>query len=308
MHRLVHLLGMGRDYRLRWRYDGEGAVLEEKRETGWQAVEQGNLRERFPISIYSQKQINELAANLRGLLEVVDRSPQVDRPAWDRLWEDVKSRCLVSLPSGQCGSLQCSGGRIPAEGKPDQFISVRGIIRIDIPKSLYVHQSPNGYFHRVGSAKRQMPPDILARLFQQRSQARLIRFDEQAVATAGPDVLEKVLWNKFKSPLSPGNDEEFLLKLNLLTQDAEGNICPSVSGILMACPAPETYVTNAYIQAVAYRGTLRNADYQTDARDITGQCCGTQGLFHPGFQNSPSSVFRQTGIIFTRNHPQYHDD
>lgn len=49
------------------------------------------------------------------------------------------------------------------------------IIRIDIPRSLFVHQSPGGYFQRIGSSKRQMKPEGLARLFQQRSQVRLRR-------------------------------------------------------------------------------------------------------------------------------------
>ncbi|MCI5221142.1 MAG: transcriptional regulator [Candidatus Electrothrix sp. AR4] len=144
------------------------------------------------------------------------------------------------------------------------------ILRIDVPKSLYVHQSPNGYFHRIGSSKRQMAPDVLARLFQQRSQARIIRFDEQAVITALPNCLEKTLWKKFKTPFSPDDDDEFLLKLKLLTQDEDGKICPSVSGILMATQQPEQYITNAFIQAVCYRGKERNAAYQSDARDICG--------------------------------------
>ncbi|WPD24426.1 MAG: ATP-binding protein [Candidatus Electrothrix scaldis] len=144
------------------------------------------------------------------------------------------------------------------------------ILRIDVPKSLYVHQSPNGYFHRIGSSKRQMAPDVLARLFQQRSQARIIRFDEQAVMTALPNSLEKTLWQKFKTPLSPNDDDEFLLKLKLLTQDEDGKVCPSVSGVLMATQQPEQFITNAFIQAVCYRGKERNAAYQTDARDICG--------------------------------------
>ena len=144
------------------------------------------------------------------------------------------------------------------------------IVRVDVPKSLYVHQSPGGYFHRIGSSKRQMMPDVLARLFQQRSQARIIRFDEQSVTTAPRDCLEKALWEKFKTPLSPSDDEEFLLKLKLLTQDEDGKICPSVSGILMASEQPQKFITNAFIQAVFYRGTERNAAYQLDARDIEG--------------------------------------
>lgn len=78
------------------------------------------------------------------------------------------------------------------------------------------------------------------------------------------------MWDKFKTPLSPKDDEEFLLKLKLLTQDEDGNLCPSVSGVLMATHQPQEIISNAFIQAVAYRGTERNAAYQLDARDIFG--------------------------------------
>ena len=146
----------------------------------------------------------------------------------------------------------------------------RVIIRIDVPRSLFVHQSPSGYFHRIGSSKRQMTPEILARLFQQRSQARIIRFDEQSVTTAPRESLDSILWEKFRTPLSPKEDEEFLLKLKLLTHDEDSKICPSVGGLLMTCQHPEEYITNAFIQAVAYRGRERNASYQLDAKNVTG--------------------------------------
>ncbi|MFO1357689.1 hypothetical protein [Plasticicumulans sp.] len=55
------------------------------------------------------------------------------------------------------------------------------MLRIDVPRSLFVHRSPGGYRLRVGSGQREMAPDYLARLFQQRGQARLIHFDEQPV-------------------------------------------------------------------------------------------------------------------------------
>lgn len=91
---LLELHRRGKNYQLRWRFDGQGAVLEEEAESGWQEIETGDLKERFPISIFSQKQINELASNPRGLLEIVDRSPEVDRPEWQSRWEGVKSRFL----------------------------------------------------------------------------------------------------------------------------------------------------------------------------------------------------------------------
>jgi predicted HTH transcriptional regulator len=196
---------------------------------------------------------------------------------------DDKSRTVVGIPEdkldvvetwvrGICNDLItpqlfCRIRKLPVMAADG---SERIIIRIDVPKSLYVHQSPTGYYYRIGSSKRQMPPDVLARLFQQRSQARMIRYDEQPVNAAHRDSLDKALWNKFKTSLSPEDDEEFLLKMKLLTLDEDGNVCPTVSGILMATHQPHEIISNAFIQAVAYRGTERNAAYQLDARDIAG--------------------------------------
>lgn len=146
----------------------------------------------------------------------------------------------------------------------------RVVIRIDIPRSLYVHKSPNGYFQRIGSSKRQMPPDLLARLFQQRSQAWVIRFDEQPVPEAPIECLEKELWQRFQTPLSPDDDREFLSKLKLLAEDMDGNIRPTVSGVLIAAKRPDEWLPNAFIQAVCYRGTERNAAYQLDQKDFCG--------------------------------------
>lgn len=144
------------------------------------------------------------------------------------------------------------------------------IVRIDVPQSLFVHQSPGGYYRRIGSSKRQMKPDVLARLFQQRSQVRLIRFDEQTVSTAHFNDLEPKLWNRFRTVISPTNDQEFLEKMKLISKDADDIVRPTVSGVLMTNDAPESFIASAYIQAVCYRGTERNATYQLDAKDITG--------------------------------------
>ncbi len=92
---LLDIHRRGKDFRLRWRFDGQGAVLEEQTDSGcWQEISPGDLNERFPISIFSQKQINELASNPRGLLEVVDRSFEVNRAEWKSRWESAKSRFL----------------------------------------------------------------------------------------------------------------------------------------------------------------------------------------------------------------------
>ncbi len=196
---------------------------------------------------------------------------------------DDKSRTIVGIPEERLNIVETwIRGICNDLTKPQLFCRIRKIpvvtddgaeriiVRVDVPRSLYVHQSPGGYFHRIGSSKRQMEPDVLARLFQQRSQARIIRFDEQSVTTAPGGCLKKTLWKKFKPLLSPNDDDDFLLKLKLLTQDEDGKICPSVSGILLASEQPQKFITNAFIQTVFYRGTERNAAYQLDARDVEG--------------------------------------
>ena len=148
------------------------------------------------------------------------------------------------------------------------------IIKIEIPRSLFVHQSSGRYFHRVGSAKRAMSPDYLARLFQQRSQVRLIRFDEQTVSTATLDDLSDEIWDQFRTPRTGDNRDEVLTKLHLARRDENGSLRPTVAGILMASMDPTKWLPNAFVQAVAYRGTTIRAytddPYQLDASNITG--------------------------------------
>jgi predicted HTH transcriptional regulator len=144
------------------------------------------------------------------------------------------------------------------------------IVRVDVQKSLFVHQSPGGYFTRIGSSKRQMKPDVLARLFQQRSQSRLIRFDEQTIPKARLEDINPTLWKRFRTVISSTNDQEFLGKMKLVSLDEDDVLRPTVSGVLMACDTPEVFMPNAYIQAVCYRGSERSAAYQLDAKDITG--------------------------------------
>ena len=66
----------------------------------------------------------------------------------------------------------------------------------------------------------------------------------------------------------------FLRKLGMAGVDADGEVKPTVAGMLMASEDPCDWLPNAFIQAVAYRGdSIRpsTADaYQLDAMDISG--------------------------------------
>lgn len=93
---------------------------------------------------------------------------------------------------------------------PDASGTEQPVLRVEVTRSLFVHQSPRGYLHRVGSSKRIIPPDHLARLFQQRSQSRLIRFDETPVPGATLADLEEALWWRFAPQYSQDAPEVLL--------------------------------------------------------------------------------------------------
>jgi len=157
---------------------------------------------------------------------------------------------------------------------PDSIGDERPVVRVEVLPSLFVHRSPGGYFYRIGSSKRQIPPEQLARLLQQRSQSRLIRFDETPVPNATIDDLNETLWRRFSGPLTTDMPEQFLSKLGMASQDDYGIWRPTVAGVLLACNQPHLFLANAFIQAVAYRGVSismqSESAYQQDARDITG--------------------------------------
>ena len=149
------------------------------------------------------------------------------------------------------------------------------VVKIEVPRSLFVHRSPGGYLHRLADSKRAMSPEYLARLFQQRSQTRVIRFDEQPVASASIEDLATDLWERFRTDRSDDEPETFLRKLGMAREDEDGTLRPTVAGLLMASEDPCRWMPNAYIQAVAYRGdTIRagsaSSAYQLDAMDASG--------------------------------------
>jgi len=151
----------------------------------------------------------------------------------------------------------------------------RPVLRIEVTRSLFVHQSPGGYLHRVGSSKRVMEPDYLIRLGQQRSQARLIRFDEQVVPRATLDDLDPDLVDRFRTPRTQDDRPTLLRKLGMAMEEEGGTLRPSVAGVLLGARQPEQWLRHAFIQAVAYRGeklgdAATDEAYQLDARDICG--------------------------------------
>ena len=81
-------------FRVQWNYAGNLESIEEEIEEGkWKSAE-GDIRQRFPVRIYSQKQIFDLAKRPLALLSVVDEAPGVDRRSWEEKWRQAENRFL----------------------------------------------------------------------------------------------------------------------------------------------------------------------------------------------------------------------
>ena len=143
------------------------------------------------------------------------------------------------------------------------------VICIDIARSLFVHKSPGGYFRRIGSSKREMAAEFLARLFQERSQSRVIRFDESVVPRTSPEYLDEELTRRFLRE-DAELTEDTLHKLRIVAADEEDVVRLTLAGVLLCTREPQQWMPHAYIQAVSYAGERTDVNYQTDARDIEG--------------------------------------
>ncbi len=150
-------------------------------------------------------------------------------------------------------------------------IDDKNLLKIEVPRSLFVHESSGRYFIRQGSSKSRMTTEQLGRLLQSRSQARIIAFDEQFVPSTHKETLRETLYQRFITEEATEREkvEDLLLKRRLLVKEGQDDRA-SVAGLLMCHDRPDDYLYNSFIQAVFYNGVERDANYQIDAKDFRG--------------------------------------
>jgi predicted HTH transcriptional regulator len=186
---------------------------------------------------------------------------------------------------------------------PDSSGQPRPLIKISISRSLFVHRAPGGHFIRIGSSKRPLSQAELERLIQQRSQSRLILFDEQPVPATSPDDLDPALSRRFLDRAAL-NEIPTLKNLGILAEDTNGDLRITVAGCLVASTRPDLLLhSGARIEAVAYAGTKQDSNQQLDARTITGPA-DTQILdaFHFCIRNMATSATKAPARVET---PQF---
>jgi len=83
----------GMRFRVQWNPDGTLDPIQQETNGSWKRSE-GDIQHRFPVRIYSQKQIFQLAKTPLALLRVVDEAPEVDYRSWNERCEEEKTRFL----------------------------------------------------------------------------------------------------------------------------------------------------------------------------------------------------------------------
>lgn len=146
----------------------------------------------------------------------------------------------------------------------------KNLLKIEIPRSFFVHKTHNGYYTRREKPKKEMSTQQLTRLFQTRSQPRKTHFNTLPVPNTYRRTLREPLYQRFiTEDAAEDVIEDLLLKRTLLVQ--EGRVLrASVAGVLMCHDTPDDFLYNSFIQAVYYSGKEKDADYQIDAKDFRG--------------------------------------
>ncbi len=83
----------GSRFRIQWSPAGDLDPIEEEVDEDWQRAE-GDVQQRFPVRMYSQKQVFHLAKTPLALLRIVDDAPDVDRRSWSASWKEEEGRFL----------------------------------------------------------------------------------------------------------------------------------------------------------------------------------------------------------------------
>ena len=107
-------------------------IIEQEEEPGSWRVSEGDIAQRFPIRIYSQKQIFELAKHPQALLRIVDDSPDVNYRDWKVEWNELISKFLSI----------CAQGRVVKAGLQEESV-VKGQLQ-DVTRKLGVFEQ-SGY-------------------------------------------------------------------------------------------------------------------------------------------------------------------
>ncbi len=155
----------GSRFRVQWNPAGDLEPIQQEVDGDWCRAE-GDIPQRFPVRIYSQKQVFQLAKTPLALLQVVDEASKVDYHAWSEKREEEETRFL---------SLRAKAREIEAGLAEEPRL--RGELE-DVKRKLII-------FEQAGHA------DVLKTFQKRRRQQREVEVWEEAWTGSG-ELLRKV--------------------------------------------------------------------------------------------------------------------
>lgn len=85
----------GRLYEIGWSQDGTAVPIQEVKPDGTKAISPGDPASRFQVSLFSQRQIYEIAQNPAALLDIIDQAALTDYREFNQKWEESTLRFLT---------------------------------------------------------------------------------------------------------------------------------------------------------------------------------------------------------------------
>jgi energy-coupling factor transporter ATP-binding protein EcfA2 len=85
----------GTAYQVQWSPTGSLDPIQQKITERWEKAE-GDIQQRFPVRIYSQKQIFQLASTPLALLKIINDAPEIDYTTWKKRL-DIEENQYLSL-------------------------------------------------------------------------------------------------------------------------------------------------------------------------------------------------------------------
>ena len=197
----------------------------------------------------------------------VDRTPVGVDP--ER--RDLLEQFVVNVATENCLPLvvpSLNWEYLPGEGGAPKLCLI-----VEVPRSGFdVHQTSDGrYLQRIGSHRRLIPAERLARMLSARRLTHPI--EERPVFGSSPEDLhdlrlERYFRDRFPDWSRPA-DWIPTLVAHKLAATTDSGVIPTHLGVLLFAEQPERYLPGAYVDLAAYRhGT---ADGNTaDSRQVTG--------------------------------------
>jgi hypothetical protein len=84
----------GSRYKIAWDYAGKASPIKELLPDGTESNAEGVVSSRFPVRIYSQKQIFFSAGEPQSLMQIIDDAPEIQYSLWQDEWNQAESRYL----------------------------------------------------------------------------------------------------------------------------------------------------------------------------------------------------------------------